>query len=330
MAIFALFSCKNGDEPTPPTPDNFITVDAKKALSGTFIDFWGKGDWQQFQWDEHFKEMKEIGFNTVIIQFISYGDNTWFKSANTFTKTKFPNALPRLLSAAAKYKIDVYIGLYFNEEYWHNQTNVDWLKLHADRCISIAEELNQQFGSNNAFKGWYIPHEPEPDAYHAAELVAVFKDNFVNRISDKLHTLNRKPVSIAAFFNTDLTSSAQLRNFMAELGKSNLQVIMLQDGVGVHHITLDKLSEYYNAADAGLFTDNKNYKGEFWTDLETFDNKSPATISRVKTQLEKELAAPHISKAVSFQYYSDMCKTGGGSAAEKLRNDYVEFIKTLK
>ncbi|WP_436415170.1 DUF4434 domain-containing protein [Petrimonas sp.] len=331
--ILFVFGCEKDLPENPVEPDDKnIIVDAKKALTGTFIDFWYKADWEQSQWDSHFREMKQIGLNTVIIQFTSYGDNTWFKSANTFTKTKYPNALSRLLSAAVKTKTDVYIGLYFSDEYWQNQTNADWLKLHADRCIYIANEINQQFGSNSAFKGWYIPHEPEPFAYNSAELVASFKDNFVNKISDKLHSFNSKPVSIAAFWNSELTSPAQLQHFMAELSKCNLQVIMLQDGVGVKHVTLENLKQYYTSADNGLYIENKNYKGEFWTDLETFQTpQAPAGIERIKTQLSVELATPHISKAVSFQYYNDMCPTGKfGNSASKLRTDYLNFIKTLK
>jgi hypothetical protein len=262
ILIISLCSCsKNKDEVI--TPDQTIVVDAKKALTGTFVDFWGKENWSKQEWEIQFQEMKEIGMNTAIIQFVSYGDNTYFNSTNTFTTTKYPNALASLLAAANAKEISVFIGLYFNDEYWDNQTNVDWLRLHADRCISIATEINSQFGKDPAFKGWYIPHEPEPNAYNAADLVAVFKDNLVNRISDKLHSFDSKPVSIAAFF-----------------------------------------SEAPQGA---------------------------VTIDRIKSQLQAEMPTSHITKAVSYQYYSDMCPTGpGGSDASWLRFYYLDFIKSLQ
>lgn len=329
--LISLNSCANpnDDEIIPKKP---FAVDSLKALSGTFIDFWGKENWSQQEWDGHFQEMKELGMNTVIIQFVSYGNTTWFSSNNTFAKTKYPNALPRLLSAANTKNISVYIGLYFNDEYWENQTNVEWLHLHADRCIYIATEINTKFGKDKAFKGWYIPHEPEPYAYNTAALIDTFNVNFINRISDKLHSFDSKPVSIAAFFNSVLTSTIQMKNFMKELCKSNLQVIMLQDGVGVNHVSVENVGQYYTAADQGLY-ENTNYKGAFWTDLETFsfEPQGPVTISRIKKQLQAEMATPHISKAVSFQYYADMCSTGpGGTAAGILRNDYFNFIQSLK
>lgn len=329
--LISLNSCSesNKEEIKPKEP---LVVDSQKALTGTFIDFWGKGNWAQQEWESQFQEMKDIGMNTAIVQFVSYGDNTWFNSANTFAKTKYPNALPRLLAAANNKQMTVYIGLYFNDEYWENQTNVEWLNLHADRCILIATELNAQFGKNPAFKGWYIPHEPEPYAYNSKELVASFSDNFINKISDKLHGFDTKPVSIAAFFNSELTLPSQLKDFMAELSKSNLQIIMLQDGVGVNHVSLDQVGLYYSEAGIGLY-ENTSYKGEFWTDLETFSiaPQGSVTIDRIKKQLQAEMAAPHITKAVSFQYYNNMCPTGpGGTAAARLRNDYLNFIKSLK
>ncbi|HUX94588.1 MAG TPA: DUF4434 domain-containing protein [Bacteroidales bacterium] len=304
---------------------------SKKTFAGSFIDFFRKNDWSQQGWESQFQEMKDIGMNTAIIQFISYGDITWFNSANNFTKKKYPDALPILLAAANNKQMDVFIGLYFDEEYWKNQTNVDWLLLHADRCISIAEELNAQFGKYPAFKGWYIPHEPEPNAYHSKELTTSLKDNFINRISDKLHSFDSKPVSIAAFFNSELTSTTQLKDFMTELCKSNLQIIMLQDGIGVNHVSLDQVGLYYSEAARGLY-ENTNYKGEFWTDLETFSfaPQGPVTIDRIKKQLQEELSVSHVTKAVTFQYYHDMCPTGpGGTAAARLRNDYLNFIKDL-
>jgi hypothetical protein len=329
--LISLSSCSKPNNEEIKQEEQLV-VDSLKALTGSFVDFWGKEDWSQQEWSSQFQEMKDIGMNTIIIQFVSYGDNTWFNSANTFTKTKYPNALTRLLAAANNKQMAVYIGLYFNDEYWENQTNVDWLRLHADRCILIATELNAQFGKNQAFKGWYIPHEPEPYAYNSSELIASFKDNFINRISDKLHSFSTKPVSIAAFFNSALTSPTQLKDFMKELCKSNLQIIMLQDGVGVNHVSLDQLPQYYSEADRGLY-ENTTYTGQFWTDLETFSfaPQGKVTIDRIKKQLQSEMTAPHISKAVSFQYYEDMCSTGpGGITAARLRNDYLNFIKSLR
>ena len=196
----------------------------------------------------------------------------------------------------------------------------------------MATEINALFGTQSAFKGWYIPHEPEPYAYNTEEKMNLFRTHFVDRISNHLHQLNNKPVSIAAFWNSTLSTPEQLKTFMSQLGKCNLQIIMLQDGVGVEHVSLDRLETYYKHAEAGLFGEGSAFKGEFWTDLETFNkDNTPALISRVAQQLSIEMSIPRITRAVSFDYYSNMCPTGPfGRKAQKLRQDYLNLVKTGK
>ena len=230
--------------------------------------------------------------------------------------------------------IEVHIGLHFDDTYWQHQTDVAWLQTQANYCIVIAEEIQAQFGRHTAFKGWYIPHEPEPNAYNTDEKVRLFREHFVDRISNRLHQLNNKPVSIAAFWNSSLSTPEQLQHFMAELSKSNLQIVMLQDGVGAQHVTLNRLANYYEAAQRGLFEENKNYKGVFWSDLETFASPNgeypfhPATFDRVKQQLETALSIPKVSKIVSFHYFDDMStKSPHKAKADALREAYKDYIK---
>lgn len=333
-------SCNKGVLAVYPVPGKELHVNTtsglvvtRPVLSGSFIDFWGKGDWTQQQWNDQLQEMKVIGLTTVIVQFTAYdgGDGqsySWFNSKNTFTATKYPNALTRLMSAAAAKNMSVYIGLYFSNDYWQNQTNVPWLNIHADRCNSIATEIKAQFGNNAAFKGWFIPHEPEPYAYNTAVLVNSLKVNLIDRISNHLHTLNSKPVAIAAFFNSSLSSSNNLLYFMAELGKSNLQIIMLQDGVGVNHVSLANLGQYYNDAKWGLFNEG-TFAGEFWSDVETFNaDNSPASMPRLSSQLST--GASYVTKLVSFQYFNDMSLSGpNGILANQLKFDYINYKNSV-
>ena len=336
FSIFSLVACKkeNNKEivcvhPQQTTP---------KALTGTFVQLFGKDDWSEAQWDEFFTEIKDLGMNTLIVQYTAFknasNNITWFNSANAFTATKSKHTLERVLASAQRKGIEVHIGLHFDDTYWYHQTDVAWLQTQANYCIAIAEEIQAQFGTHSAFKGWYIPHEPEPNVYNTDEKVRLFREQFVDRISSRLHQLNNKPVSIAAFWNSSLSTPEQLQHFMAELAKSNLQIIMLQDGVGAQHVTLERLASYYEATQRGLFEENKNYKGVFWSDLETFASPNgeypfePATFDRVKQQLETALSIKKVSKVVSFQYFDDMStKSPHKTQADALREAYKNYIK---
>ena len=336
FSIFSLIACKKENN------EEIVCVYSPqlnpKALTGTFLQLFGKDDWSEAQWDEFLTEIKDLGMNTLIVQYTAfknpYNNITWFNSANTFTATKSKNTLQRLLASAGRKAIEVHIGLHFDDTYWQHQTDVAWLQTQANYCIVIAEEIQAQFGRHTAFKGWYIPHEPEPNAYNTDEKVRLFREHFVDRISNRLHQLNNKPVSIAAFWNSSLSTPEQLQHFMAELSKSNLQIIMLQDGVGAQHVTFNRLASYYEAAQRGLFEENKNYKGVFWSDLETFASPNgeypfhPATFDRVKQQLETALSIPKVSKIVSFHYFDDMStKSPHKAKADTLREAYKNYIK---
>lgn len=336
FSIFSLVACKkeNNEEIVCEYPQQTTP----KALTGTFVQLFGKDNWSEAQWDEFLTEIKDVGMNTLIVQYTAFknasNNITWFNSANTFTATKSKHTLERVLASAQRKGIEVHIGLHFDDTYWQHQTDVVWLQTQANYCIAIAEEIQAQFGTHVAFKGWYIPHEPEPNAYNTDEKVRLFREHFVDRISNRLHQLNNKPVSIAAFWNSSLSTPEQLQHFMAELSKSNLQIIMLQDGVGAQHVTFNRLASYYEAAQRGLFEENKNYKGVFWSDLETFASPNgqypfePATFDRVKQQLETALSIKKASKVVSFQYFDDMStKSPHKAKADALREAYKNYIK---
>ena len=336
FSIFSLVACKkeNNEEIVCEYPQQTTP----KALTGTFVQLFGKDNWSEAQWDEFLTEIKDLGMNTLIVQYTAfknaYNNITWFNSANTFTATKSKHTLERVLASAQRKGIEVHIGLHFDDTYWYHQTDVVWLQTQANYCIAIAEEIQAQFGTHVAFKGWYIPHEPEPNAYNTDEKVRLFREHFVDRISNRLHQLNNKPVSIAAFWNSSLSTPEQLQHFMAELSKSNLQIIMLQDGVGAQHVTFNRLANYYEAAQRGLFEENKNYKGVFWSDLETFASPNgqypfePATFDRVKQQLETALSIKKVSKVVSFHYFDDMStKSPHKAKADALREAYKNYIK---
>ena len=337
LSVMFFLSC-NRDNNTPNPELPLPPPLERKILTGTFLQLFGKDDWSEAQWDEFLTEIKDVGMNTLIVQYTAfknpYNNITWFNSANTFTNNKSKHTLERVLASAQRKGIEVHIGLHFDDTYWYHQTDVAWLQTQANHCIAIAEEIQAQFGTHTAFKGWYIPHEPEPNAYNTYEKVRLFREHFVDRISNRLHQLNNKPVSIAAFWNSSLSTPEQLQHFMAELSKSNLQIVMLQDGVGAQHVTLDRLASYYEAAQRGLFEENKNYKGVFWSDLETFASPNgeypfhPATFDRVKQQLETALSIPKVSKIVSFQYFDDMStKSPHKAKADTLREAYKNYIK---
>ena len=115
FSIFSLVACKkeNNEEIVCEYPQQTTP----KALTGTFVQLFGKDNWSEAQWDEFFTEIKDLGMNTLIVQYTAfknaYNNITWFNSANTFTATKSKHTLERVLASAQRKGIEVHIGLHF-------------------------------------------------------------------------------------------------------------------------------------------------------------------------------------------------------------------------
>ena len=325
--------CENGKDPvTPDEPDEeyldtLIMGNGSTTpyIKGTFVDFWGKEYWDFTKWDAHIKEMKEIGIKNLIIQFSAYEDKIWIKSNNNYSTEKYENAIPSLFKAAEANKIGVYVGLYFNENYWNYTSNADSLKLHAQRCNNLADDIWFQLKSSKSFAGWYIPHEGAPYYYDTEAKFTIFKNNLINPVANYCRQISNKPVAMSAFFNHDLSSTSTVRTFFKQLGKCNLDLILLQDGIGVGHCDLSDLDSYFKAANNGLYAD-ADFKGAFWADVETFTpQQTPEKFDVVKQKLNT--VADYVTNIVIFQYYTDMCPTGpGGNASAALRNEYLNYL----
>jgi hypothetical protein len=297
-------------------------------IKGTFIGFGGKDNWDADKWDAHMKEMKEIGIGTLIIQFSAYNESIWCNSENNYSSSKHLNALPGLLEAARINNIGVYVGLYFNEEFWLNTTDKEILNIHAQRSIDLAKDIWDQYRDYTSFKGWYISHEPAPFYYSSEDNFNILKNNLVNPIADYCKTISNMPVAIAPFFNHNLSSSSVFSTFMKRLGSCNLDIIIIQDGIGVEHCTLSDLAEYYAAGNRGLYEEG-NFKGAFWADIETFkqlpDSFIPESFDIVLQKLR--IVDDYVSNIVIFQYYSNMCPGGPNKdSAKKLRDNYLNYL----
>ncbi len=328
----------NGLEPKPETKEidySYLPMGngtTTPYMQGTFIDFWGKVNWSPADWDLHMKQMKETGIKTLIVQFTAYGDNVFFSSKNSYSSKIYPNALPNLLDAAQKNNIGVYVGLYFNDEYWNNSTSAAILRTHADRSKDLANEIWTNYSSKLSLKGWYITHEPAPFYYQNSSELNLLKNVLVNPIADYCRKISGKPVSMSVFFNASLTQISTFKTFMSGLANCKLDLLILQDGIGVHHASLENIEEYYKVANESLYVTN-SFNGAFWADIETFietpkgsSKYLPENFNIIK---EKFLIVDsYVSSIVTFQYHSDMNPTGpNGAEAQKLRDEYLNYLK---
>lgn len=248
--------------------------------------------------------------------------------------TNWPGAaispLERTLSACEKAGVKLWFGLYLNEgDRTDTSKNYNWWNAVADQRITGADsviiehhvrfslamidDIAAQFGKHPAFGGVYCTMEIANNAFIPQENHAYLAD-VLGRIAERVHrTIPGGRVAISPFFNTELASAAEFgAMWTAVLQKAAIDVLILQDGVGVVPATLtgekDLVTPYFKAvkravegtgtvlwANAELFTQDVGGSRE--------DPKLiPTTIGKLKQQLERETMVADTVVSFGFHY----------------------------
>lgn len=283
--------------------------------TGTFTQPGSLDDYTPEMWDREFASMKELGISLWIYQWVGDSKNKttiYPTKLSGYIQTSSYDQVEVALSLAQKYGRKVFLGLVFNDDWWQKEgADRDWLLNEAGEMNAVADELYASYFARYpvTFAGWYINWEMDNFAEYNS--LTKHKENMIEAlqmVSGHLKTLNPAlPSSIAPFFNTTGGSSAQqYGQFWYEvLSKTDVDILMLQDGIGVNHATLDQLPEWYQQVCAGVRAAGK----ACWSDLENFttgadENFYPAPIERLIQQ--HQIAAQYIDRIVTFSYLSYM------------------------
>ncbi|MBN2802698.1 MAG: DUF4434 domain-containing protein [Deltaproteobacteria bacterium] len=227
-----------------------------------------------------------------------------------------------ILDAAEANSINIILGLYLCEDsngynWWNaisdniiTKEDRDIINYHVERSIVIVNELYSKYKQKTALKGFYLSVEIANIAFIPEANWPILAD-LLDRVADAVHQNDPAlTLSISPFFNTKLSTSEEygaMWNYA--LANSDLDIIILQDGVGVEPETLteseDKISPFFiEVAKAA-----KNNKKQFWANSELFTNTGtrenpafePATIEKIELQLKTE--AQYTTKLVSFDFH---------------------------
>jgi hypothetical protein len=306
---------------SPSTPNERMQVEMNKRTNispittGTFTQPWTVDSYSPEMWEQEFAAMQELEIDLWIYQWV--GDSkhkttiypTWLAG---YTQSSSLDQVEVALSLAKKYGVKVFLGLVFNEEWWQKEgSDRDWLLQEAGEMNAVADELYANYYSRypDTFAGWYINWEMDNDAgYNRFEKHKANMIEALQLVSGHLEDLNPAlPSSIAPFFNTAGGASAQdYGQFWFEvMSQTEVDILMLQDGIGVDHADLEQLPGWYQQVCAGVRAAGK----ACWSDLENFatdqdDNFIPAAAERVIQQ--HQIAAQHVDRIVTFSFLSYM------------------------
>jgi hypothetical protein len=283
--------------------------------SGTFTQPQAVDLYTPEDWDHEFAAMKSLGINLWIYQWVGDSKNKttiYPTHLARYTQSSGNDQVEVALSFAQKYGIQVFLGLVFNDDWWQKEgTDRNWLLQEAQEMNAVADELYTSYFARypDTFAGWYINWEMDNFAGYNSQ--ARQKEDMIEAlqtVAGHLKGLNPSlPSSIAPFFNASGGSSPQeYGEFWFEvLSKASVDILMLQDGIGVEHATLEQLPEWYQQVCAGVRAAGKHC----WSDLENFATDSNGNFITALTERviqQHQIAAQYVDRIVTFSFISYM------------------------
>jgi hypothetical protein len=277
---------------------------SRPALSGSFLQPDLGDAWTLSQWHNEFHYMKKAGLNRMVLQWTtdSKEKTTIYPSGIAgYTQSTKHDVVERALDAADASGAQVYLGLQINDDWWTKYlTDKCWLNNEAKLANLLADDLWKRYGHHKSMAGWYLGFEVDNTATTSAEW-----DNlvtFYRRVGNHLHKLTPgKPTLISPFFSTtaDLSPTQWQTLWEYVLKRSPIDILALQDGVGVAHATTKELPEWFSAV--GNAIQKSRPQMQFWADTETFNlDSEPQAIRSIVNDMRA--VRPYVSRYLSFSF----------------------------
>jgi Domain of unknown function (DUF4434)/Domain of unknown function (DUF5109)/F5/8 type C domain len=277
---------------------------SRPALRGSFLQPALGDAWTLKQWQDEFHYMRDAQLDQMVLQWTadSKEKTTIYPSGVTgYTQNTRHDVVKRALDAADASGAQVYLGLQINDDWWTKYlSDRPWLENEAKVANLFADDLWKRYGHHKSLTGWYLGFEVDN-----VESTQADWDNlaaFYRVVGNHLHKLTPgKPIVISPFFNTaDGLSSSQWQTMWEYvLKRSPIDVLALQDGVGVAHATKAQLPEWFGAVQNAI--QNSRPHTQFWADTETF---TLANEPRAIHSIVGDMCAvqPYVSSYLSFSF----------------------------
>lgn len=296
-------------------------------ITGTFLDEishdiphqnWGREDW-----DKDFRAMKSIGIDTVIL--IRCGHKRWLTYPSKYLMKAMnghepPVDLVRMfLELAEKYGIDFYFGLYDSGQFWKQGNPAKEMELNR----AVAEEVWAAYGSNPAFRGWYINQEVNRNIPGIIELYNEI-GKWCKQLSGGLPTMISPYIAGRKVTDDFLTVKAHEKNWDEIMSgiKDAVDVVAFQDG----HCEFEELIDYLSVNKALA----DRYGMQSWTNCENFDRDMPIRFLPIKWEKMllklKAAEAAGVAKAITFEFSHFMSPNSCYLQAGKLFERYCEYF----
>lgn len=309
----------------------------KPIFGSSFIQSWYCEDWSTERWLRELSMLKDIGINEVIIQntvdttpahkFASYNS-----SIAGYTSSEV-DVLENALTEADILGMKVRVGTADNDDWWRKgATDKTWLANEANTNKLIVDEISTKYASHPSFGGWYLSYEISNitaiTSTEQANLNAFFKPI----VSEMKLKTPKETVMISPFYNSNLSVQGSLANWATAIENifkgTGVDILALQDSVGVGYNSVDQLSSLYDYTKKG--TDAAGLK--LYANTETFtsiaNDNVTAPIDRITSQMTAENA--YVTGYTAFSIDHFQAKYSDDPAKIAGYNEYMSYYLAYK
>jgi hypothetical protein len=305
---------------------------APPHLNGTFLQLSAtRRNWTGAQWAGLFDGFRSLRLSQVVVQWTVAGTDSFYKAARPDG-----SALGRILDAADRSGIRVWVGLYHDPEYWNQvgsrrEATASYLREIRGKSLAIAHDLAPLVQRHPGFAGWYLSEEIDDinwlDPERREDLLAHLKLTS----SGLQNALPASKVAVSTFSNGRMSPGGFREFWQQILQTSSISLVLLQDGIGVQKLELNELPLYAEALAAAASETGR----ECGIVIELFQQTAGAPLDagefaavsapmdRVRRQLAA--AARFTGSLMAFSVPEYMSVTGVGGA-ERLLTDYTREV----
>lgn len=304
-------------------------------LDGTFLQLRAEHkQWRSEDWDQLFAYFHAVEINTLIIQWTVHDEVSFAVPDSSGEPGR--STLDMLLEQADQNRVRVLVGLVADSDFWRRiEQPPESLRHYLDdlhkRNLDLAVQLLPVVRERASFRGWYIPEEIDDVNWVGAEAREILFEHMRKLSSGLKKSAPDKDIALSGFSNGNLSPASLQEFWTALVEEADVDIVMFQDGIGVHKLSLEILPSYLGALREGLdgigrklyviievfrSTDTTKYSEDQFQAV-------PAAFEDIQQQLK--IAGPYAETLVAFSVPEYMTPFGGVAAA-RLFERYKQAI----
>jgi hypothetical protein len=279
-------------------------ADEVARIKGSFVQPWLADSWTPRQWERELQYMRQAGLDTLVLQWTTDSGNRTavFPTAIAgYTQDTDSDVVESALDHADRGGMDVYLGLNIDDAWWSVSVHDrDWLMDSTRSGSELMDELWVRYGHHPSLRGWYIAFEPWNEALDAQALKN-FVDGF-GLLAEHAHRTTHLPVMLAPFYSdTDGQGPVDFaRTWAVILRQVPIDILALQDGIGVGHTTVARLPAWFGAMRRAIAVSRPSTR--LWSDTETFTGDDGRTLPINDIIADLRAVQPYVSNSLSFSF----------------------------